>query len=124
MNSDRRKEIEEVERALEILRGRKANFDRANRTFSYLLAPIAGLLLFIVPLGILRGEIGLWAVLPAGLFIGLLYLSYRMLYPKDVTPIDWLSGRIGYRRSDGAILDEQIAAYQGRLESLRSDTRE
>jgi hypothetical protein len=120
----------EVERALEILRARKANFDRTNDNFRRFFVPIASLigaiLAVVVTFGVLKGEIHFGVVLLLVLIVIVVYLSLRnlslrIMYPSDATPADYLLRHIGYRRSDGAILQEQIDEHERQLEALRQD---
>jgi uncharacterized membrane protein len=124
-------DLEETLRALEILRERKASSDRFDRFIRTLtgglvvLAILIGLpLALVVFSGIIQGEIGVWPVIIAVSYVGILYLAIRIMYPRNNTAVSYLSHHFGYRKSDSEILDEQIADYEERLETLRREGRD
>jgi uncharacterized membrane protein len=121
LRPNHQEQILEVERGLEILRARKVSFDRVNDNFRRLVIPTLLLIGVVVAYGLLTGKFHFGVVLLAVVLLVVLYLAVRMSHPNDWTPADYLLRHVGYSRSDGAILQEQIDEHERQLEALRQD---
>jgi hypothetical protein len=89
LRPNHQKQIEEVERALEILRARKGSFDRVNDNFRRFVVPVLLLIGVVVAFGLFTGKFHFGVVLLAVLLVVVLYLSVRMSHPNDWTPADY-----------------------------------
>jgi cation transport ATPase len=95
LRPNHQKQIEEVERALEILRARKGSFDRVNDNFRRFVVPVLLLIGVVVAFGLFTGKFHFGVVLLAVLLVVVLYLSVRMSHPNDWTPADYLLRHVG-----------------------------
>jgi hypothetical protein len=116
-------DLEETLRALDVLRERKASavyYGRINRILLavVLVLPVCAFSVVVVA-GIFEGEISYLPIVFGVGYVVLLYALTRALYPKNADISDFMLGRIGFRRSNSEILDEQIADYEKRLEFLQ-----
>ena len=127
-NPSERADLEKTQRALDVLRERKANaeyYGRINRVVIVAVFALpASLLTLVLVSGIFQGEIGYWPIIIGLGYFGLLYTVWHMVYPKNASISDSMLRHIGFRRPSLEILDEQISDYEKRLDFLRRQSRE